>query len=281
MTALTRRDTTPPQPGAAERVRHRQGAALVLHGIPYADPAGTLSLLPGAAIGEWLADVRDAFTGRLLDVGAANQPYRGWYETLVDDVVTLDATSAPGLSALGLADRLPFAVGTFDTVLSTQVWEHVEDPPAAAREAWRVLRPGGRLVVTVPFLYPTHEAPHDFGRFTRYGLESVLRRAGFEVERLDAEGGPLLLASHLVVLSLSQALDALGRLLRLRRPLTDSAVVRPLLTVPQRVAIHSRFRCRGTRRGVRYGAGRVTLGYFAVARKPSATGLGRPRGGPD
>src|SRR5207249_343731 len=117
------------------------------------------SLLPGAAIGEWLADVRGVFTGRLLDAGAGNQPYREWYAPLVREVVAVDAAPIEGLSALAVADRLPFADGSFDTVLSTQVWEHVEDPGMAAREAFRVLRPGGHLVVTVPFVYPTHEAP--------------------------------------------------------------------------------------------------------------------------
>ncbi len=261
------------------RARHRQGEALIRRGIPYADPAGTLSLLPGAAIGEWLADVREAFTGRLLDAGAGNQPYRRWYEPLADQVVAVDATPAPGLAALCLADHLPFAAESFDTVLSTQVWEHVEDPGAAAREAWRVLRPGGRLVVTVPFLYPTHEAPYDFGRFTSFGLESVLCRAGFEVERMDAEGGPLLLGSHLMVLALSQALDALGRLLHLPRPVTGSALVRPLFTMPQHIAIASRFRWRGTRRGFSRGAGRVTLGYFAVAHKPQPVTAGESAAG--
>jgi SAM-dependent methyltransferase len=250
------------------RVRHRQGRVRIRHGIPYPDPAGTLSLLPNAAVGEWLADVAGAFTGDLLDAGAGNQPYRAWYEPRCASVVAVDATPAAGLDALALVDRLPFADASFDTVLSTEVWEHVEDPMAAAREAFRVLRPGGRLVVTVPFLYPEHEAPYDFGRFTRYGLAATLRRAGFEVERMDAKGGPVLWAAHFAVLALTQGLDTVGRRAGLRRAPTSWRVLRALLAGPQQAAIALRYRLRGPRRGIRAGAGRISLGYFAIARRP-------------
>jgi hypothetical protein len=131
-----------------------------------------------------------------------------------------------------------------------------------------VLKPGGRLVITVPFLYPTHEAPYDFGRFTHFGLSSVLGRAGFEVERVDSKGGPLLLAAHFGVLAVTQGLDAVGRKAGLKRPVTELPGVRGALAGPQLAAIAARYRLRGTRRGIRQGAGRLTLGYFAVARKP-------------
>lgn len=259
----------PPVEAHRGRVRHRQGRARVRRGVPYSDSRTTLSLLPGAAVGEWLCDVRDAFHGDLLDAGAGNQPFREWYAPRVERVFAVDAAAIEGLNALAFVDQLPFADASFDTVLSTEVWEHVEDPLHAAREAYRVLRPGGRVVVTVPFLYPTHEAPYDFNRFTSYGLESLLRRAGFEVERVDAKGGPLLLLFHYVVLALSQGLDAVGRLLRLPRPLSRVPVLRHALAWPQELAIRLRYRLRGPRRGIRHGAGRVTLGYLAVARKPA------------
>jgi SAM-dependent methyltransferase len=70
--------------------------------------------------------------------------------------------------------------GSFDVVLSTQVLEHVPDPLAALGEFRRVLRSGGSLIATVPFIWEEHETPFDFYRYTRYGLEHLLGLAGFD-----------------------------------------------------------------------------------------------------
>ena len=61
------------------RVRHRQGSASVVNGVPYSNRESTLSLLPGAVVGRWLADNADAVSGILLDLGARNQPFKAWY----------------------------------------------------------------------------------------------------------------------------------------------------------------------------------------------------------
>src|SRR5262249_17511055 len=88
-----------------------------------------------------------------------------------------------------LADRLPFAAGTFDGAFCSQVMEHVEQPAALLAEAFRVLRPGGQLLLSAPMYWRHHEEPHDFYRYTRYGVTHLLENAGFEVERVDQVGG--------------------------------------------------------------------------------------------
>lgn len=240
-----------------ERLRHRQGPVRVRDGVPYSNPDTTLSLLPGAAVGRWLAAQRQYFRGRLLDSGCGNQPFREWYSPLVDEVYCLDAAPHDGVNVVGFADRLPFANESFDTLLVTEVLEHVGDAELAADEIARVLRPGGHAVITVPYLYPTHEAPYDFRRFTHFGLRSLLERHGLEVVTLDAKGGGLLLIAHLFVLSL---VAALGRLTHVR-PL------RAVLAAPQQLAFR---RVRVS--GVHGTAARASLGYMAVARKPVAPG---------
>lgn len=266
-------DRRRPDAGSAARLRRRQGEARIRGGVPYADRETTLSLLPLAAIGEWLADRSSYFGGRLLDVGCGNQPYAAWHRPLVDTVVAADVAPVASLDAVAAAGRLPFRSGCFDTVLSTQVLEHVEDPQRAVAEAHRVLRPHGHLIVTVPFLYPVHEEPYDFQRFTHYGLRSMLEDAGFEVVHLDAEGGPALLFAHLAVLATVQAIDGIGRTLGLKRRLTERRLVRAALWVPQELGISARRRLRrgsSPRRGVRRLATRMSLGYFAVARRQDA-----------
>ncbi len=251
-------------PAETDRLRHRQGAVRIVRGVPYSDRRTTLSLLPGAAVGSWLAGHVDVLTGRLLDAGCGNQPFREWYTPHVDEVLCLDAAPLEGVDVVGFADALPFADETFDTLLVTEVLEHVGDAEVAVREIHRVLRPGGHALITVPYLYPTHEAPYDFRRFTHFGLRALLERHGLEVVALDAKGGGLLLLAHLFVLSVVTGIDGAWSKLGGRRPLTGNRVLRPVLAWPQEMAGH---RIRASE-GVRGSATRTSLGYMALARRP-------------
>lgn len=84
---------------------------------------------------------------------------------------------------------LPLAEGCMDAVISVNVLEHVADPAAILAECRRVLRPGGRLQLVAPQSWHLHQQPHDFFRYTRYGLEALLARAGFEGARVEPVGG--------------------------------------------------------------------------------------------
>lgn len=77
------------------------------------------------------------------------------------------------------SNAVPVASGSVDTVTSFQVMEHLPEPQHFLDECYRVLRPGGLLVITVPFMWQVHEAPHDYFRYTRYGLEYLLQKSGF------------------------------------------------------------------------------------------------------
>ncbi|HLY33902.1 MAG TPA: methyltransferase domain-containing protein, partial [Jatrophihabitantaceae bacterium] len=170
------------------RVRHRQGPVRVVGGVPYPNSDTTLSLLPGAVVGRWLASRANDISGTMLDLGAGNQPFRPWYSTLAKRTIAVDAAPLPGLDAVSFAAPLPFRDASFDSILCTSVLEHVDNAEYAVSEIARVLKPGGRLLVTVPFLYPEHEAPYDFWRTTHHGLRSVLERHGLVVEDIAAQG---------------------------------------------------------------------------------------------
>jgi SAM-dependent methyltransferase len=122
-----------------------------------------------------------ATAARTLDVGAQNGPYAAWFPNRI----ALDVRPGRGVQVLGDAQALGFADASFDTVLCTEVLEHLPEPQRAVDEMWRVLRPGGQLLLTTRFLFPIHDAPHDYFRFTKYGLRYLLRRFG-EVE-IDEE----------------------------------------------------------------------------------------------
>jgi SAM-dependent methyltransferase len=201
-------------------------------------------------------------TGDLLDLGAGNQPFRPWYQPLTQSVVAVDAAPAPGLSVVCLASPLPFLDASFDTVLCTSVLEHVDNVEEAIAEIARTLRPGGRLVITVPFLYPTHEAPYDFWRTTHFGLRTLLTRHGLQVGEIAAQGGPFMLVCHYLIGALAQAMTLIGRRLGWAGVLVDNRLVRNLIAAPQEV-----FRSR-----LRYDltalSKAASLGYMAVATKP-------------
>lgn len=126
--------------------------------------------------------------GEVLDVGCGTMPYRS--RIAATRYVGLDYDT-PEKRAAKVADvlydggRFPFADASFDGVLCTQVLEHVFTPEAFLGEIARVLRPGGVLVLTVPFVWDEHEQPHDFGRYSSFGLRALLERNGLEVTRLE------------------------------------------------------------------------------------------------
>ncbi|WP_119680508.1 class I SAM-dependent methyltransferase [Indioceanicola profundi] len=132
-----------------------------------------------------------ALDGRLLDVGCGSKPYRKLFS--VSEYVGLEIES-PSSRRAGNADfyydgkQFPFDDASFDSILCNQVLEHVFDPQNFLSEIGRVLRPGGRLLLTIPFVWDEHEQPFDFARYSSFGLKSLLERHGFEVERQEKIG---------------------------------------------------------------------------------------------
>jgi SAM-dependent methyltransferase len=88
-----------------------------------------------------------------------------------------------------IAHALPFGDNEFDIVLCTEMLEHVPDPQAVLSEIQRVLRPGGRLIMTTPFLVPLHEEPYDFFRYTSHGLRHLCASASLKIELIKPFAG--------------------------------------------------------------------------------------------
>ncbi len=142
-----------------------------------------------------LTDIDEAIknhaSGDLLDLGCGNKPYEEWYNLKTEtqtgcDVIQSDKNR---VDVICLATDLKFEDNKFDTVLATQVLEHVYDHHSMIKESFRVLKPGGKMILTVPFTWELHEEPYDFFRLTKHGLKELFEEAGFEIVYIKANGG--------------------------------------------------------------------------------------------
>lgn len=129
----------------------------------------------------------------VLDAGAGEARFRRWFSR--QNYVALDNRQGDpvwdysGLEVVGDLRALPLRDQACDAVLSVVVLEHTSDPQCVLCELRRVMRPGGRMLIAVPLIWEIHQAPNDFFRFTRYGLESLLTAAAFEITALKPVGG--------------------------------------------------------------------------------------------
>ena len=141
--------------------------------------------------------------GVLADVGCGKVPLYRHYEPLVDEVICIDwpggthGTTHLDIEA-DLNEGIPLGDAAVDTILATDVLEHLSDPDRFFASVARVLGPGGTLILGVPFLYWVHEAPHDHHRYTRFNLEKRVADHGLELVSLSEYGGPIAVLFDLV-----------------------------------------------------------------------------------
>ena len=117
----------------------------------------------------------------VLDYGCGGSPYRPLFGSCTYHRADLSGGNNLDFE-YGPDARLPSVISGYDCVLSTQVLEHVEDPETYLGECYRVLRPGGCLLLTTHGLYEDHACPYDYWRWTVYGLKRVVENSGLKVE---------------------------------------------------------------------------------------------------
>lgn len=139
--------------------------------------------------------IRTHASGQLVDLGCGRVPYYAWYHERVEEVTCVDWENSQHNSShvdhlADLNEPLDFLPDAhFDTVLCTDVLEHLHAPEVLFAEMARIARPGAKLIVGVPFLYWVHEAPHDHHRFTAHKLRQWCVQHDLEVVELLAYGG--------------------------------------------------------------------------------------------
>jgi SAM-dependent methyltransferase len=191
-------------------------------------------------------------TGRLLDLGCGKAPLFGAYQPFVTEVTCVDWAAGDYIDVeCDLSQPLPFEDGRFDTIILSDVLEHIAAPDLLWREMTRVLAPGGKVIMNVPFYYSIHAHPHDYYRYTNFALERFVRINALKLHNLVPVGGIVEIFGDLTAKVLSKG----------------GPVGKPLAAFVQTVVL--RFGRTGLgARVLRVSSRHFPLGYFMVVQRP-------------
>jgi SAM-dependent methyltransferase len=149
--------------------------------------------------------------GWLMDFGCGSKPYRSLFH--VSQYTGLDFEN-PGhphvneqIDVFYDGKRIPFSDETFDSIFSSEVFEHVFNLDEALGELNRVLKTGGKFLITCPFTICEHEVPNDFARYSSFGLRHLLEKHGFEVLQLEKTGNSVETVFQLWIMYLHQHIN--------------------------------------------------------------------------
>ena len=148
--------------------------------------------------------------GKILDYGCGSKPYQTLFK--FNEYIGVDIENPGHSHANENVDvffdgkTLPFADNTFDSCFSSEVLEHVFDIDASLKEISRILKPNGKILITTPFVWDEHEAPHDYCRYTSFGLKDVLERNGFKIIVQKKNGSFLQLILQLTLIHFNRKL---------------------------------------------------------------------------
>jgi SAM-dependent methyltransferase len=191
-------------------------------------------------IQRYQAVIQQYASGNLLDLGCGYVPYYELYKNVVEDVVCVDWDSSLHKNdfldhTMDLNNPLSFESESFDTVLLTDVLEHIYQPAQLISEIARILRMGGHCIIGVPFFYWLHERPFDFHRYTEFALRQMCETVGLEIKVLTPYGG----APEIVIDIIGKCI-ASAKLHRLCRVYTAACCailkLRPVTALSQRTA---------------------------------------------
>ena len=137
-------------------------------------------------------------SGDVLDVGGGE---RNRYKDLFiyKTFTCLDISAGPEVDIVASADSIPLPDNSKDSIVSTQMLEHVKYPERCVQEMYRVLKKGGHALVTAPQWNELHSEPHDYWRYTKYGFIELFERNGFKVVEYDQRGGFFSNAAQMIV----------------------------------------------------------------------------------
>ena len=140
-----------------------------------------------------VAEYATQLQGKLLDFGCGQKPYKSLF-TNVSEYIGLDFENEGHSHQNEQIDffydgkTIPFDNETFDSIFTSEVFEHVFNLHEILLELNRVLKPKGKILITCPFVWNEHEVPHDYARYTQFALKDILEKNDFKIIKLDKSG---------------------------------------------------------------------------------------------
>jgi SAM-dependent methyltransferase len=233
---------------------YRRGKLIASRDTAEVDVASRLMVDRVAAFYD--ANLRRHARGRLADLGCGKAPLYAAYADYASEITCVDWGNTSHENAYldfecDLNEALPFADGAIDTVILSDVLEHIAQPDSLWAEMSRILAPGGKVILNVPFYYSIHAGPYDYYRYTEFALRRFVENSGLRLIELESIGGaPEVLAD--VFAKNVKRLPLLGR---------PAAVFAQWLTARLTKTRIGRKVSRGTGHG-------FPFAYFLIAEKP-------------
>jgi len=141
-----------------------------------------------------------SLSGKLLDFGCGSKPYQSLF-TNVSEYIGLDYASEghshvnEQIDVMYDGNSIPFPDSHFDSVFSSEVFEHVFNLEQIIPEIKRVMKTQGKILITCPFVWNEHEVPNDYARYTQFALKHILEKNGFTIITID-KSGHFMMAIH-------------------------------------------------------------------------------------
>jgi SAM-dependent methyltransferase len=131
-------------------------------------------------------------SGKLLDFGCGRKPYEHHFQVAEYIGIDMEQTghehTHSKIDVFYDGKNIPFSDNTFDSIFCSEVFEHVFNLDEVIKEISRVMKPGGKMLITVPFAWNEHEIPFDFARYTSFGITHLLEKYGLTVLKLKKSG---------------------------------------------------------------------------------------------
>jgi len=242
---------------------------------PYSDEINLGSFLNANWQLKYILESKNYTSGWLLDIGCGKKPFLYVFNN-VERYIGIDWLKSPHLNSevdiLSDARKLPFKDESFDTILCTEVIEHIYEFKTAISEMNRILKNGGVLILSTPYFYWVHESPYDFFRFTKNGIVKLMEENGFKIEHFYSRGGAFSVFIDMYGKVMDQIIEKLFHKVKEFRFLNyvRSFLCRLLIVMVQRLysvitfAVHHRFPKLAEKLNIQ---DKITLGYFMINRK--------------